>query len=100
MFKNSDNDNEAKAGHTHSGMSFRKVPLANLFMKSYKPLTQYEDFYSGEEAGRSDKEYSEFTREEEVETKEIHRGEPETSGTAPTIDVSITTPPVLATVSN
>jgi hypothetical protein len=84
MFKNSDNDSDAEAGHTRSGRSFRKVPLVNLFKQSYEPLAQDKDFYSGEEAGRSDEEYSEFTREEEVETEELCREEPETSGTAPT----------------
>jgi hypothetical protein len=101
MFRNSDSDSDAEAGHTRSGRSFSKVPLANLFKKSYGPLAQDKDFYSGEEAGRSDKEYSEFTRAEEAEVEELHREEPETSGTAPTVEVSIATPlVVLATVSN
>jgi hypothetical protein len=69
MFKNSDSDSDAEAGHMRSGRSFRKVPLANLFKQSYRPLAQDEDFYSGEEAGRSDEEYSEFSRAEEVETE-------------------------------
>jgi hypothetical protein len=34
-------------------------------------LAQDEDFYSGEEAGRLDREYSEFSRVEEVETGEL-----------------------------
>jgi hypothetical protein len=101
MFKNSDIDSDAEAGHTRSGRSFRKVPLVNLFKQSYGPLAQDEYFYSGEEAGRSDEEYSEFTRAEEVETEELHREEPETSGTVPTVEVSIITPPVvLAALSN
>jgi hypothetical protein len=45
----------------------------NLFKKMYGPLAQDEDFYSGEEAGRLDKEYSEFTREEEAKVEELHR---------------------------
>jgi hypothetical protein len=51
MFKNSDNDSDTEAVHTHSGRSFRKVPLANLFKRSYGPLVQDKYFYSGEEAG-------------------------------------------------
>jgi hypothetical protein len=51
MFKDLDNDSDVEEGHTCSGRSFRKVPLVNLFMQSYKPLSQDEDFYSGEEAG-------------------------------------------------
>jgi hypothetical protein len=51
MFKDLDNDSDIEVGHTCSGRSFRKVPLVNLFMQSYKPLSQDEDFYSGEEAG-------------------------------------------------
>jgi hypothetical protein len=57
MFKNSNNDNDTEAGHMRSGRSFRKVPLVNLFKKSYRPLAQDKYFYSGEEARRSDKEY-------------------------------------------
>jgi hypothetical protein len=46
-------------------------------------------------------ENSESMRTEEVQTKEIHQGEPKTSGTAPTVEVSTITPPVvLATLSN
>jgi hypothetical protein len=70
MFKNSDNDSDTEAGHTRSGRSFRKIPLVNLFKQSYGPLAQDEGFYSGEEAERSDEEYSEFARAEEVETEE------------------------------
>jgi hypothetical protein len=51
MFKNSDSDSDAEAGHMCSGRSFREVPLANLFKQSYRPLAQDKDFYSGEEAG-------------------------------------------------
>jgi hypothetical protein len=101
MFKNSDSENDAEAGHTHSGRSFKKVPLADLFKQGYRPLNQDEDFYSEEEVGRSDGEYSEFTRTEEVETEELHREEPETSGTTSTVEVSTITPPiVLAALSN
>jgi hypothetical protein len=100
VFKNSDSESDAKAGHTRSGRSFIKVPLANLFKKSYRPLAQDKYFYSGEEEGRSDEEYSELARTEEVETEELHREEPKTSGTAPTIEVSITHPVVLETLSN
>jgi hypothetical protein len=100
MFNNSDNDSDVEARHMHSGRSFRKVPLVNLFKLSYGPLAQDEYFYSGEEAGRSNEEYSEFTRAEEAEAEELCRGKLETSGTVPTVEVSITTPPVLAVVSN
>jgi hypothetical protein len=101
MFKNSDNDSDAEAGHMCSGRSFRKVPLMDLFKQSYGPLNQDKDFYSEEEVGRSDEEYSEFARTEEVETEELRREEPETSGTVPTIEVSTITPPiVLAALSN
>jgi hypothetical protein len=57
MFKNSYSDSDTEAGHTRSGISFRKVRLANLFKKSYGPLAQDKDLYSGEEAKRSDEEY-------------------------------------------
>jgi hypothetical protein len=101
MFKNSDNDSDTKAGHTRSGRSFRKIPLANLFKKSYGPLAQEKGLYGGEEEERSDKEYSEFTRVEEVETEEPRREEPGTLGTTPTVEVSVSTPPVfLAAPSN
>jgi hypothetical protein len=60
---------------THSGRSFRNTPLVNLFKQSYGPLAQDEGFYSGDEVERSDEEYSEFTREGEVETEEPHREE-------------------------
>jgi hypothetical protein len=101
MFKNPDNGSGTEAGHMCSGRSFREVPLANLFKQSYEPLTQDEDFYNGEEVGISDEEYSEFTRAEEVETEELHREEPETSGTTPIVEVSIITPLVfLAELSN
>jgi hypothetical protein len=51
MFKNSDNESDAEAGHTRSGRSFRKVPLVNLFNQIYYPLAQDKDLCSGEEAG-------------------------------------------------
>jgi hypothetical protein len=35
-------------------------------------LAQDKDFYSGKEAGQSDKEYSKFARAEEVETEELY----------------------------
>jgi hypothetical protein len=101
MFKNLDNDIDTKDGHMQSGRSFRKVPLVNLFEKSYRPVAQDEDFYSGEEEGRSYGEYLEFSRTEEVETRKLHQEEPETLGTAPTVKVSIITPPVvLELISN
>jgi hypothetical protein len=101
MFKNSDSDSDTEVGHRRSGRSFKKVPLENLFKKSYGPLAPDEDFYSGEEAERSDEEYSEFARVEKVETGELRQEEPENSGTVPTVEVSIINPPVvLAALSN
>jgi hypothetical protein len=91
MFKNSDNDSDTEAGHMRSGRPFREVPLANLFKKNYGD----EGFYSGEEADLTDEEHSESARTEEVQTEELRRGEPETSGTAPTVEVSNITPPVV-----
>jgi hypothetical protein len=88
MFKNSDNDNDTEAGHTRSGRAFREVPLANLFKKNYRD----KGFYSGEEADLTDEEHSELAR-----TEEPHREEPETSGTAPTVEVSTINPPVVST---
>jgi hypothetical protein len=64
-------------------------------------LAQDEYFYSGEEAGRSNKEYSEFTREEEVETEGLRREETETSGIVPLVEESIIiTPPVVLVALN
>jgi hypothetical protein len=57
MFKNSYSDSDTEDGHTCSGISFRKVHLANLFNKSYGPLAQDKDLYNGEEAKRSNEEY-------------------------------------------
>jgi hypothetical protein len=97
MFKNSDNDSDTKAGHMHSGIPFREVTLANLFKKNYGD----KGFYSREEADLIDEEYSKSARTEEVGFEEPRQGEPETSGTAPTFEVSNITPPVvLATLSN
>ena len=73
MFKNSESDSDTEAGHTCNGRSFRKVPLENLFKRIYGPLSKHEYFYSGEEAGRLDEEYSDFTRADEVETEEFRR---------------------------
>jgi hypothetical protein len=95
MFKNLDNDSDTEAGHMRSGRSFREIPLANLFKKSYWLVSQDEGFYSGEEVEQSNEEYSDFSRSEEVETKEPHREELGTSGIVPTTEVSTTTPPVV-----
>jgi hypothetical protein len=43
----------------------------------------------------TDEEHSKSTRTEEVQTEEHHQGEPETSGIAPTIELSTITPPVV-----
>ena len=48
MFKNSDRDSDIEVGHTHSGRSFREVPMVSLFKQGHEPLTQDEGFYSGE----------------------------------------------------
>jgi hypothetical protein len=90
MFKNSDSDNDTEAGHTRSGRVFREVHLANLFKKNYGD----EGFYSGEEADLTDEEHSEPAGTEEGKAKELHRGEPETSETVQTIEVSTIIPPV------
>jgi hypothetical protein len=37
MFDNSDNNNDIEVGHTRSGISFREVPLVNLFEKNHEP---------------------------------------------------------------
>jgi hypothetical protein len=65
MFKNLDSDSDTEAGHTHSGRSFREVPLANLFKKNYGDR----GLYSGEEANLTDEEYLESARIEEVGSK-------------------------------
>jgi hypothetical protein len=97
MFNILDNDSDTEARHTRSGKLFREVPLANLFNQNYGG----EGFYSGEEAYLTNEEYLESTRTEEVQTKEIHRGDPETPGISPTVEVSTITPHVvLATLSN
>jgi hypothetical protein len=101
MFKNSDNDNDTEVGHMCSGRTFREVPLVNLFEQSHEPLAQDEGFYSGEEEELLNEEHSGSTGAEEEKTEEPHREESETSGTAPTVEVSTITPPVvLATLSN
>jgi hypothetical protein len=93
MFKNSDSDNDTEVGHTRSGRTFREVPLVNLFEQNHEPLAQDEGFYSGEEEELLNEEHSESTRAEEEKTEEPRREESETSGTAPTIEVSTITPP-------
>jgi len=60
-----------------------------------------EGFYNGEEVDLTNEEYSDSTRREEVEAKELRQGEPENLGTMPIIEVSTITPPVvLAALSN
>jgi hypothetical protein len=68
MFKNLDNDNDIKAGHTHSGRVFREVHLVNLFKKNYGE----EGFYSGEEEELTDEEHSKPSRAEEGKVEELH----------------------------
>jgi hypothetical protein len=62
----------------------------NLFKQNYED----EGFYSGEEVDLMDGEHSEPTKEEDGEVEEPHREEPETSGTAQTIEVSTIIPPI------
>jgi hypothetical protein len=86
MFKNSDSDSDTKAGYTCSGRVFKEVPLANLFKEKYGD----EGFYSGEEVDLTDEEHSQSTRTEEPceeEAKDL--------GTAPTIEVSTGTLPIV-----
>jgi hypothetical protein len=82
MFNNSDNNNNAEVGHTHSGRIFREVPLVNLFEQNLEPLVQDEGFYNGEEEELVNEEHSESGRTEEGKTKEPRREESQTSGTA------------------
>ena len=72
MFKNLDNNIDIEVGYTCSGRSFRQVPLANLFKHNYGD----EGFYSGEEVELSDEEHSKSRRMKEVQTKELHQGDP------------------------
>jgi hypothetical protein len=58
MFNNSDNNSDTEARYMHNGRSFKKIPLANLFKNIYGPLAQDEGFYNGEQAKRSNEEYS------------------------------------------
>jgi hypothetical protein len=61
MFRNLDIDNEIEVGHTHSGRTFREVPMVNLFEQNHEP-TQEEGFYSGEEEELLNEEHSESTK--------------------------------------
>jgi hypothetical protein len=63
MFRNSDSDSDTEVRHTHSGRTFREVPLVNLFEQSHEPLAQEEGFYSGEEEELLNEEHSESVRE-------------------------------------
>jgi hypothetical protein len=97
MLKYLDSDSDTKVGLMRSGRPFREVPLANLFKKNYGD----EGFYSGEEVELTDEENSDSTRMKEVGSEELHQGETETSGTVPTIEVSIVIPTlVLEAISN
>jgi hypothetical protein len=79
MFKNSDSESDIEVVHMHSGKVFREFHLTNMFKKNYGD----KGFYSGEEIDLKDEENSESTRTEEPRPEE-----PETSRTAPTIEVS------------
>jgi hypothetical protein len=96
MFKNLDNNSDTEDGHMQSERLFKEVLLANLFKKNYED----EGFYSGEETDLTNEEHSKSTRTKEVQTDELHRGELEISGTAPTVELNTITPIVLATLSN
>jgi hypothetical protein len=85
MFSNSNNDNDTE---------FREVHLVNLIKQNYGD----EGFYSGEETYLTDEEHSEPVGTEEGKDEELHRDEPETSGTVQTIEVSTSVPPVDSTV--
>jgi hypothetical protein len=95
MFNNSDSDSDTEAGHMRSGRTFREVPLANLFAQDHEPLLQEEGFYSGEEEEILNEEHLGSIGPREEKTEEPRREEPETSGTAPTIEISNITPPVV-----
>jgi hypothetical protein len=97
MFKSSNSDNDTDVGHMCSGKPFREVPLANLFKKNYGD----KEFYSGEEVDLTDEEHLESARTREVQTEELRREDTETSGIAPTVELSIIPPlVVLAALSN
>jgi hypothetical protein len=93
MFRNSDSDNDTKAGHTRSGRAFREFHLANLFNKNYGD----EGFYSGEEADLMEKEHSEPTRVEERKVEEPRRDKIENSGSTQIAEVSNIVPPIIST---
>jgi hypothetical protein len=97
MFKNSDNDNDTKIGHTRSGRIFREVRLVNLFERDQEPLLQEEGFYSGEEEELLIEEQSGSVGPREEKTEEPHREELETLGTGQIVEVSTVTPPVVST---
>ena len=65
MFKNSDSDSDTEAGHTRNGISFREVPLVNLFKPNYRD----DGFYNEEEEDLTNEEYSKSARIEEVGSK-------------------------------
>jgi hypothetical protein len=79
-----------------SGRVFIEVHLVNLFKQNYED----EGFYSGEEADLTDEEHSEPVGTEEGKAEELRRGEPETSETMQTIEVSIVIPPIDSVLNN
>jgi hypothetical protein len=93
IFRNSDSDDDTKAGHTRSGRVFRGVHLENLFKQNYRE----EGFYSGEGAYLTDEEHSEPTKTEEGEAEEPCQDEIETLGTMKTVEVSTINPLVIST---
>jgi hypothetical protein len=93
MFRNSNNNSDTEDRHMRSGRVFREVHLTNLFKQNYED----EGFYSGEEAYLMDEEHSEPTRVEEEEAEDLRQENPETSGTAQTIEVSTINTPVGST---
>jgi hypothetical protein len=92
MFHNLDSNSDTEDGNMRSGRVFQGVHLENLFKKNYRE----EGFYSGEEADLTDEEHSEPTRTEEESAEELHRNEPESSGTVQTTEVSNINPPVIS----
>jgi hypothetical protein len=63
-----------------------------LFKQNYEE----EGFYIGEEVDLTDEEHSEPTSTEEGEVEELHRSEPETSGTAQVTEVININPPIVS----
>jgi hypothetical protein len=68
MFKNSNSDSDTEIRQTCNRITFREVPLVNLFKKIHEP-TKEEGFYSGEEEKLFNDEHSDYARAEEEKTE-------------------------------